>query len=252
MPAKALRTSDIARAVGAHPNTVRLYETWGFLPPIPRSDSGYRLFTPAHLDQMRLAWTALHGDIVAKHILAAVVKQAAAGDLGGALEGAYRYLSTIRGERAQAEAAVTFLERWSGGQAIDATLDAPLRIGEAAQRLGLTRDVLRNWERNGLISVPRAPRNGYRQYGPAEIARLRVLRMLRQAGYSLMAMLRMVRALDQGQTEDLRAVLDTPHPEEDIFSAADAWLSTLARCEQRGQAVIAQLEAMIDRRQPRT
>ncbi|MBL7200262.1 MAG: MerR family DNA-binding transcriptional regulator [Anaerolineae bacterium] len=40
-----LRTSDIARAVGAHPNTVRLYEEWGFLPPIPRSPAGYRMYT---------------------------------------------------------------------------------------------------------------------------------------------------------------------------------------------------------------
>jgi len=26
-----LRTSDIAKAVSVHPNTVRLYEKWGFL-----------------------------------------------------------------------------------------------------------------------------------------------------------------------------------------------------------------------------
>ena len=55
-----LHTSDIARAVGVHPNTVRLYEEWGFLPPIPRSPRGYRLFTEDHLDQMRLARTAFH------------------------------------------------------------------------------------------------------------------------------------------------------------------------------------------------
>ena len=55
MKSRTLRTSDIAKAVGVHPNTVRLYEEWGFLPPIPRSPSGYRLFTGAHLDQMRLA-----------------------------------------------------------------------------------------------------------------------------------------------------------------------------------------------------
>jgi DNA-binding transcriptional MerR regulator len=42
-----LRTSEISQAVGVHPNTVRLYEQWGFLPPIPRSLSGYRLFEVA-------------------------------------------------------------------------------------------------------------------------------------------------------------------------------------------------------------
>ncbi len=61
MKPRYMRTSDIAQAVGVHPNTVRLYEEWGFLPPIPRSPSGYRQYTQAHLDQMRLAQTALHG-----------------------------------------------------------------------------------------------------------------------------------------------------------------------------------------------
>ena len=61
MGSRYLRTSDVAKAVGAHPNTVRLYEKWGFLPPLPRSPGSYRLFSETHLDQMRLAWTALHG-----------------------------------------------------------------------------------------------------------------------------------------------------------------------------------------------
>ena len=59
MNPRYLRTSDVARAVGVHPNTVRRYEEWGFLPPIPRTASGYRQFTQAHLEQMRLARLAL-------------------------------------------------------------------------------------------------------------------------------------------------------------------------------------------------
>ena len=52
-------TSEIARAVGVHTNTVRKYEKWGFLPSIPRDVNGYRLFSEAHLDQMRLARMAM-------------------------------------------------------------------------------------------------------------------------------------------------------------------------------------------------
>jgi|GEM_PF-3328321 len=37
MATKFLRTSDLARAVGIHPNTVRLYVDWGLLPPVQRS-----------------------------------------------------------------------------------------------------------------------------------------------------------------------------------------------------------------------
>ena len=77
-----LRTSDIAKAVGVHPNTIRLYEAWGLLPPIPRGPSGYRLFTEAHLDQMCLARIALGESWPGRNIRHSAV----------ALEGAYDHL----------------------------------------------------------------------------------------------------------------------------------------------------------------
>jgi DNA-binding transcriptional MerR regulator len=249
MTTRYLRTSDVAKAVGVHPNTVRLYEAWGFLPPIPRSASGYRLFNTAHLDQMRLARTALCGPYPGgKSLVVDLVQRAALGDLGGALELAYVYLARVRAEQAQAEAAAELLERWAQGTAADATAQL-LLIGEAAELLGASRDMLRNWERNGLIKVPRDPRNGYRLYGAAEIGRLRVIRTLSRAGYSMMAILRMLLHLDEGRGGDLRQVLDTPRPDEDACYATDRWLSTLAGLEQRALDVIAQLEEMMRQRQ---
>jgi hypothetical protein len=35
---KYLKTSQIAKAAGVHPNTVRLYEQWGLLMPVDRED----------------------------------------------------------------------------------------------------------------------------------------------------------------------------------------------------------------------
>jgi DNA-binding transcriptional MerR regulator len=242
-----LRTSDIARAVGVHPNTVRLYEEWGFLPAIPRGPSGYRMFMEKHLNQMRLARTALAEPWPGRNIrrsAVALVRQAASGDLGGALEGAYEHRALVRAERVQAEAAARFLERWAQGADAGASAEV-LHIGEAAKLLALTTDTLRNWERDGLVKVPRDPGNGYRLYGAAEIGRLRVVRMLRRAGYSTMAILRMLLRLDKGQTEGLRQVLDTPRPDEDAIYAADRWLSTLAANQARATDIIAQLEAMI-------
>ena len=242
-----MRTTDLARALGVHPNTVRAYEAWGFLPPAPRGPTGYRLFTEAHLDQMRLARTALHGAWPGRHIrqsALALVRCAASGDLDSALAQARRHLALVRAERAQAETAAGLLERWVHGQ-VAAASTGWLRIGEAAERVGISTDVLRNWERNGLIKAPRDPRNRYRLYGPAEIDRLRVICMLFRAGYSTMAVLRMVRQLDAGQRSGLRRVLDTPRSDEDVFSAADRWLSTLAAHEKRAHSLIDQLKAML-------
>ncbi len=241
-----LKTSDIAREVGVHVNTVRLYEERGFLPPVPRSASGYRLFTQCHLEQMRLAWMALKwpypGGV---EVVLELVKCAADGDMGMAMELAYEYLANVRMERTRAEAAVEFLERWARGQVLDTT-KRTLSIGQAADHLGVTIDQLRNWDRNGLLDVPRDPETGYRQYSASEIGRLRVIRMLRQSGYSMMAILRMMRQFDAGEIEQLREALDTPGENEDIATIADRWLTTLAKQEDRAQAIIQQIALMID------
>jgi DNA-binding transcriptional MerR regulator len=241
-----LRTSDVARAVDVHPNTVRQYEAWGFLPPIPRSARGYRQFTPLHLEQMRLAYLALKWPYPGgKAVVVDLVQRAAHGDLGMAMELAYHYLANVRMERTYAEAAVELLERWARGQVLDTTTQR-LTIGATAARLNVSVDMLRNWERNGLLDVPRDPATSYRLYGAAEIGRLRVIRMLRQAGYSLMAILRMLLQFDAGETDRLREALDTPREDEDIQTVADRWLSTLAEQECRAEAIIQQVAHMID------
>jgi DNA-binding transcriptional MerR regulator len=161
----------------------------------------------------------------------------AEGDLGGALETAYQLRVLIQAEQAQAKVAADFLETWAQGSAVDSRAK-PRRIGEVAKLLNVTTDRLRNWERNGLISVPRNPLNGYRFYRTREIGRLRVIRTLCQARYSQMAILRMLMRLDQGETGDLRQVLDTPRKDEDVYFVTDQLISTLADLEEKSQQVI--------------
>ena len=251
MPYHKLSTAKIAKAVGCHPNTVRLYEQWGFLPAVPRSPAGYRLYTEAHLDQMRLARMGLNTDWPGRRLRTSVVdliKQAALGDLGGALELAYQHLALVNAVQAQAESAAKLLVRWAQGAPTDATV-RQMRMVDTARLLGLTRDILRNWERSGLIAVPRDPANGYRQYGQIQVARLRVIRMLRNAGYSTMAILRMLIQLDEGTTQDLRQALNTPRADEDVFYATDRWVSTLDDQEQRALKMITLLEERISKEQ---
>ncbi len=242
-----LRTSDLAKAVGIHPNTVRLYEQWGFLPAARRSPSGYRRFTAYPHDQLRLVRRVFGGGWPGRAIRKmglGIIQRSAAGDLGGALELAHQLVLQVQAERAQAESAAAFLERWAAGMAVDATA-RPLHIGEAAGLLNTTIDAIRNWERNHLLTVPRDPANGYRLYGAPEIGRLRVIRMLLRSGYSMMAILRMIAQLDRGETGNLRQALDTPPPGEDVFMVNDHWLTALAEFQDRSRRVVALLEEMI-------
>jgi DNA-binding transcriptional MerR regulator len=245
-----LSTSQLARAVGIHPNTVRRYVDRGFLPPVQRSPSGYRRFTERHLDCLRLTRQVFCNQFPGKAIYHSgiqIIQVTVSGDLGGALELAYRHLALVQSERAQADVAAGLLERWARGAPADAT-SQPLTIGQVARLLGVSIDIVRNWDRNGLIEVPRDPVNGYRRYGAREISRLRVIRMLSRAGYSISAILRMLIQLDRGETTDLRRALDTPRPDEDAFLASDRWLTTLADQEQRARAIIALIEEMIQKK----
>jgi DNA-binding transcriptional MerR regulator len=242
-----LRTSELAKAVGIHPNTVRLYEQNGFISPVERSAAGYRRFTERHLDQLRLAWLAFRCNVVGGDVrLAALdmILASAKGDLGGALEKAYAFVTTVKAERAQAEAAAQYLERWAFGITAAAS-SHPMRIGDVARLLNTTIDSIRNWERNGLLEIPRDPQNGYRQFGADEIGRLRVIRMLIRSGYSTMAILRMLTRFDAGQTENLREVLDTPQPEEDVLYVRDHWLSILADAEDVANKSVSLIEEML-------
>ena len=47
-----LRTSDLANRIGVQPEAIRYYERRGLLPPPQRTASGYRVYTPAHLERV--------------------------------------------------------------------------------------------------------------------------------------------------------------------------------------------------------
>lgn len=246
---KYLRTSDLAKAVGVHPNTVRRYVDKGRLPPVEYSPSGYRRFTPRHLDCLRLAWLVYGGPYAGKAIYLSgvrIVQAIVSGEVTGAQELARSHLALVQAERRQAEIAADLLERWASGEHTEETIQ-PLLIGQVARLLGVSIDVLHNWDRNGLIDVPRDPANGYRRYGAQEISRLRIIRMLSRSGYSMSAILRMLIQLDQGDRTNLRHALDTPRPDEDVYLASDRWLSTLANQEQRAHTIIALIEEFLQR-----
>ncbi len=249
MRKKHLRTSDLAKALGIHVNTVRLYEASGFLPPVPRGENGYRQYSILHLEQARLAHLAIHWPYLGdKKLVTDLVRSAARQDLGLAMELAYQYLAQVRVERTYAESALEFLERWAAGHLMDSA-QQKMHIRQAAAYLNVSVDMLRNWERNGLITVPRHPANGYRLYGTNEFGRLRVIRVLLQSGYSLMAVLRMLQQFDTGTTDNLRGALELA-PEDSANEAieviADRWLSALMALEQRAQAIIRQIGLLID------
>ena len=58
------KTVDIARMIGIHVNTVRLYEKCELIPKPERLNSGYRVFTDLHIEQFKLARAALQVEVL--------------------------------------------------------------------------------------------------------------------------------------------------------------------------------------------
>lgn len=239
------KTAQIAALIGVHPNTIRFYEEMKLLPAIPRTESGYRIFNDRHLKQLRLLRTAFRAEIISARLrqeVYEIVKTAAADDIAGAYQRTQRYLEHLRAEKAKAEEAIRItldiLE--DAGKADNAVVYCGRH--EAAGLLDITTDVLRDWERNGLLHVPRRP-NGCREYRQKEINRLKIIRTLRNAHYSIMSILRMLNRLDQGD-RNVRESIDTPGEEEDIVCAADRYITALGLAEQDALVMLDMLDAI--------
>ncbi|WP_330294026.1 MerR family transcriptional regulator [Streptomyces sp. NBC_00576] len=60
-----------------------------------------------------------------------------------------------------------------------------MRIGDAAAAAGTTPRALRFYEERGLLPPPRRTATGQRDYGPGEVARVRVIRELLTLGLTV-------------------------------------------------------------------
>jgi DNA-binding transcriptional MerR regulator len=88
-----------------------------------------------------------------------------------------------------------------------------LSIAEAAERLGLTADTLRYYEKDGLLlePVPRAA-SGHRRYGPAELRWIALVTKLRATGMAISDVRRYADLVRQGPgTEAARLDLLREH-----------------------------------------
>lgn len=239
------KTAQIAKLVGVHSNTIRLYEELKLLPTIPRTESGYRIFNERHLEQLRLLRTAFRSEIISDRLrqeVYEIVRTAATEDINGAYQSTLNYLEHLRAEKVRAEEAIGIaLDIIENGEKLDETIIFNGRV-EIAETLGITIDVLRDWERNGLIEVPRNS-NRYRRYGLKEINRLKIIHTLRNAHYSMMSILRMLNRLDCGE-KNIRESIDTPGEEEDIVCATDRYITALTMAEADAQEMLKMLDAM--------
>ena len=235
---KTYTTSEIAKIIGIHPNTVRMYEEWGLIPLAERKSNGYRIFTDFHIQQLRLARTAFQIEVLQNGLrkkAVDTVKLSAKGNFDKALMFAEEYLSQIQREKINAEESIRIAQQILSGKSAEHTL--LLKRKEVSEYLDISMDTLRNWERNGLLQVKRKE-NGYRAYTSDDIERLKIIRTLRLANYSLEAILRMLNALEHDPQINISQVLNTPQADADIISVCDKLIVSLRDAEKNAKKMI--------------
>lgn len=227
------RTSEIAKLLGLHPNTVILYEKWGYIAPVERKRNGYRIYTETHLDQMKLVRLALRSELIKSYMkfeVQNIIRSAAHGELTKALELSKEYLTHIQNEMTNEFKVIKIIQAILKSDPLEEK-NISLNRNGAAILLGLSINVIINCERYGLLEVPRST-NGYRIYGNYEIKQLRVIKALREEKYSTQCIGRMLKKLK------------TRSNENDMFSSeetenSDHWLlSSLSEAESNVKELI--------------
>ena len=235
------KTSEIAAIIGIHPNTVRLYEKLELIPKPERLPNGYRVFTDFHIEQCRLIRIAFQVEVLQNGLrkkITKMIKASAKSDFESAVSLINEYIEQVIKERNNAEEAIEIVKQLLSG--CEQPHTQHLKRNEVSKELGISADALRNWEMNGLITVKRKE-NGYRVYTDDDIKILKIIRSLRCAGYSLEAILRLLRQLSKNPDTDIRATLNTPKPSEDIISVCDRLIVSLSEAEKNACKIKAML-----------
>ncbi|OOG49843.1 MerR family transcriptional regulator [Rhodanobacter sp. C01] len=86
-----------------------------------------------------------------------------------------------------------------------------MRTGALIRRAGITRDTLRYYEREGVITPPARSANGYRDYPERVLEEIRFIRLGQSVGLPLRMIRRAIPYLiaPQPGCQELRAVLET-------------------------------------------
>jgi DNA-binding transcriptional MerR regulator len=247
----AYRTVDIARSCGIHPNTVRFYERIGFLSPVPRDHRGYRVFTDRHLLQIRairLLYAEEWPGPVVRRKATRIVAALRNWDLAAARGTLSEYLATIDVELANAREAVRLLGSWGGpaagtrgSSAGHASGVREYTVEGAARELSVTRETIRNWERNALLEIPRRGPNRSRYLTGRELARLRIISVLRKSGHSIAVIHRALYRLRQDGVSEALATFEEPEDLE-IYTAGDHFMAVLERTRENA----VRLERLLD------
>jgi DNA-binding transcriptional MerR regulator len=221
-----LRTHDLAQAGQISVQQVRNYETSGLIPPAQRSPSGYRLYTQRHLVALKTLKSMVRG--YGWQRTPAIMQALHQGDLTSALATINEHHAELANKRFQIEQTLSALRTLTTGSISLQSAFHPqrLRVGEAAKEVGVRVSALHFWEQRDLLHPIREPNSRYRLYDEQQMRRLRIVVLLRDAGYTFNVIELALDELAAGRPEQAIAAVEKRRKE--LTSASWTCIEALA------------------------
>ena len=185
---------------------------------------------------MKLARVALPGPYpMDGSLVHELVRRFAAGDSETALELAREYSSQVDSEKEKALEAINVLKRWFENDIGSKDKIVYLTRKSAAENLNITTETLRTWERNALFKIKRG-NNRRLLFTEWDIEKIKVIRLLRNCGYSIASLFNVFHNYDQNIK--VSELLNLSKDNNEIFYDTDRYLEFLAEHKERAEKII--------------
>ena len=220
-----LLTHDLALAGHLSVQQVRNYEANGLIPQAQRSPSGYRLYTPQHLVALKTVQSMVRGYGWPR--TSAIMQALHRGDLSAALATIDERHAELASKRLQVEQTLFALRTLAAqSNSLQSSHHSQrVRVGEAARQVGVRVSALHFWEQQGLLHPVRESYSRYRIYDEQQMRRLRVVALLRDAGYPFNVIQSVLDESAAGQPE--KAIVAVEKRREELTRSSWACIEAL-------------------------
>jgi DNA-binding transcriptional MerR regulator len=116
-----------------------------------------------------------------------------------------------------------------------------MQVGEVSERTGVSVRAIRYYERAGLLPARRLE-NGYREFEPSAVARVRIIRDLLETGFTVQEIVSLLPCLDDATRSTTRCQLRTAALYREKLARVDAQVRTLRLLRRRIQQRLATLD----------
>jgi DNA-binding transcriptional MerR regulator len=208
-----LRTHNLALAGHISVQQVRNYEARGLIPQAQRSPSGYRLYTQQHLDALQTVRSMARG--YGWQRTSVIIQALHRGNFSTALATIDTHHAELARKRLQVEQTLSALHALAAQSSSlqNSSHSQQLRVGEAAKQVDARVSALHFWEQQGLLHPPREQSSRYRLYDEHQMRRLRVVVLLRDAGYRFNVIQPVLGELAAGRPEKAIVAVEKRHEE---------------------------------------